>query len=264
MQQHINNALRDTWEDLKATSLQESLLTKSSVVCLPVRVYSHTLSGTHRCPPRTTSTGTSILSVPEPLSIHGLVFANLKLHHLQSQLTPRLCSPKWDRTHLVLFIHMFPVSMLKKKLARMLKWLTGCPGYTACINSCGFYKQLTWLLSKSPLNSPPSLHLFSLRLSLCLIWSFILFAGCPRLDLKIRYAKWKQKGGHLVFFQWIFGLAFCCLKARNAGFWAHWYWLKLLPLSSLITGRPHHRSAGLHTKSRAVPQEAVRLASSDW
>lgn len=42
----------------------------------------------------------------------------------------------------------------------MLKYLNGC--YSACMNSCGFYKQLTWLVSKSP---PPASTITSLCMS---------------------------------------------------------------------------------------------------
>lgn len=63
-----------------------------NVVYFPVRVYSCTLSGTQCCPPRMTSRETDIVSVPEWLSIYGLLFANVLLHHLQSQFTPSLCA----------------------------------------------------------------------------------------------------------------------------------------------------------------------------
>lgn len=45
-------------------------------VYFPVRVYSSTLSGTHRCPPRMTSRASDIVSVPEWLSLYSLLFAN--------------------------------------------------------------------------------------------------------------------------------------------------------------------------------------------
>lgn len=53
----------------------------------------------------------------------------------------------------------------------MLKYLNGC--YSACMNSCGFYKQLTWLVSKSPLNPPPAPPSFHHHVSLHVCLRFL-------------------------------------------------------------------------------------------
>lgn len=205
-----------------------------NVVYFPVRVYSRTLSGTHRCPPRMTLRETDIVSVPEWLSIYGLLFASFIICRVSLHLdfVPDMSS-MWpnlgpDPSNATLPFFSFTYSQ-PACLESFLKYLNGWPAIwvreiSACINSCGFYKQLTWSLSKSPLNSPPSSHPhipFSVFPSLCLIKSFILFTGSPRLDLKIRYAKWEPKRD-ILFFHWFFGLADCCVKSSKTQVFELW------------------------------------------
>lgn len=118
--------------------------------------------------------------------------------------------------------------------------------YSACINSCGFYKQLTWLLSNSPLHPPPSLCT-SLSLSLRLISSFTLCTGRPRLDLKIRYAKWKQKGD-ILFLHWP------RVKAKKHRFLSR---RALAEVAAFIIAHDR-RAAGLHTEEAARSSSDVK------
>lgn len=122
--------------------------------------------------------------------------------------------------------------------------------YSACINSCGFYKQLTWLLSNSPLHPPPpaSIPLYvSLSLSLRLISSFTLCTGRPRLDLKIRYAKWKQKGDILFLHR-------PRVKAKKHRFLSR---RALAEVAAFIIAHDR-RAAGLHTEEAARSSSDVK------
>lgn len=106
-----------------------------NVVYFPVRVYSHTLSGTHRCPPRMTSR--DIVSVPEWLSIYGLLFANFIICRvgLHLDFVPDMSS-MWpnlglDTSNATLpFFHSYipSQSAWKKNLSEILEWLTGYLG----------------------------------------------------------------------------------------------------------------------------------------